>query len=118
MEVPVADVADDRRDEPRGIDLGPRLGDAVREHGDRDAHVGHVPARARAERERRLVCSVPRLPQSPPLVLVRRPGELAGAELLRNGGHLVGLLDHSGRAPVELEEESVRHRDSRSRIDG
>ena len=48
VEVAVARVADDRRDEPAPLDVALGLGDAFGKPRDRDADVGHDGLRARA----------------------------------------------------------------------
>jgi hypothetical protein len=105
VEVPVADVADDRGDQPGRLDVAARLEDALGQPGDRDARVGGEPLRARAQGAAGLVGPVARAPQPPPLALVRRPREAAAAVLGGERPHLRGLRGHLVLAAVELEEE-------------
>ena len=63
MEIAVADMADNRRDEPALGDVRLRLGDAFGEPRDRHADIGDEHLRAGTQRERRPVGVVPRLPQ-------------------------------------------------------
>src|SRR5690606_37493160 len=73
---------------------------------DRHADVGGKPARARAQRQRRPVGVVARLPQSVALLRYARPDEWTAAEF---GGDLaegLGLFGNAGVAAVELEEEA------------
>ena len=105
VEVAVADVADDRRDEPRRVDVGLGLEDAVREARDRHARVGREPLRAGHECHRRVIRRMPRLPQPRACLGLARPLESAAAVLLGDRLHLRGLLRDARVAAVELEEE-------------
>ena len=63
MEIAVADMADDRRDQAHLGDIGLGLGDAFGKPRDRHADIGRRPARAGPQRQRRPIGVVPRLPQ-------------------------------------------------------
>ena len=95
VEVAVADVTDDRRDEPRRLDVGARLEHAVGEARDRHAGIGGERLLARAQRQRRVVRVVPRLPELRAILRLRRPLERAAAVLGGDRLHQLRLLAHA-----------------------
>ena len=111
MEVAVADVADDRRDQARGVEVGLGLGDALGEAADRHAGVGGEararPAAARGRRRRRRggrATARGARTRRPPR---RSPGRRASRRSRSTSARL--RLD-LGRAAVELEEQRRRDR--------
>ena len=105
VEVAVADVADDGREQPFAIDVGARRFDGLGQGGNRHADVGDDGDAAGLERECRKVSGVPRLPELRAVFLARCPGEglpaVVGSDLLR----ALGLLCDARDRAVELEKE-------------
>ena len=106
MEIAVADMADDRRDQPHLGDVGLGLGDAFGEPRDRHADIGREPARAGPQRQRRPVGVVPRLPEFGPLLGDAGPQERPAAILRGDLAERLGLFGDAGVAAVELDEQA------------
>ncbi len=62
MEIPVADMPDERRERLRGGEILLRVENALGQFRDRHAHIGHERLAARTHRARRVQRVVPRLP--------------------------------------------------------
>src|SRR5205085_1140546 len=105
VEVAVTDMTDDRRDEPRFLDVALGLGDALGEPADRHARVGREALGSGPQRARRVVGAVAGSPQAAALALVGRPREVAPAVPRRDRLDLLGLRPDLLGGAVELQEE-------------
>ncbi len=105
VEVAVADVADDRRHEPRLLDVGPGQENALGQPRDRNADVRAQATGPGSQGQCRLVRPVPRLPQRAALRRIRSPVDVARAECTGELDHLGAELLDGGRRAMKLEEE-------------
>src|SRR6185295_19702960 len=104
-EVAVAHVADDRRDEAKGLDVLLRLDHAFGEPRDRHAHIGCKDVPARPRRLDSPIGIVPRLPETAAVLLLLGPIEADRALGLGNRLEGLDLVARSGLRAVELEEQ-------------
>ena len=115
MEIAVADMADDRRDQPHLGDVGLGLGDAFGKPRDRHADIGRQPLGAGPQRQRRPVGVVPRLPQLRPLLGDCWSTGTARRHIPRRSRRTsLGLLGNAGVAAVEFDEQARASPDSRA----
>src|SRR6516162_7170666 len=92
MEISVAHMAQDRRNQAELGDLTLGCGDAVRQPRDRHAHIGGQRLRAGAQPPRRPISVVPCLPQARAVLGLGRPFERTAGEIARNLAETLGLL--------------------------
>ena len=116
MEVAVADMADDGRDQVVLADVVLGLDDAFGEPADRHADVGRPHFRALADILGGIGGVVARLPQLRPLLGARRPLEIPAAPFVGNRLDHLGLLGRAGLGAVELEPQHRRDRQVGARI--
>src|ERR1700689_5375744 len=102
MEVAVADMADDRCQEPAFGDVALGLHDAFGKPRYRHADIGRDNLRARPERLARQRGVMASLPQTGAVLLARRPVERPAAELARDLGETFRLLGYTRRRAVKL----------------
>src|SRR3984957_20790818 len=105
MEVAVADMADDRRQQPTFGDVALSLHDAFGKPRYRHADIGRDNLRARPERLARQRGVMASLPQPGAVLLARRPLERATAELARDVGETFRLLGYTRRRTGELQTQ-------------
>ena len=105
MEIAVADMADDRRDEAALLDVLERLLDAIGEPRDRHAGVGGERPRAGPQRQLRPIGVVTRLPELGALLGLgrggQRPAAMAGGDL----AEAARLFGDALLGAVELDQE-------------
>src|SRR5262245_11362017 len=105
MEITVADVAEDRRNQTAVGNVALRLGDARGELRDRHADVGRKRLRAGAQRPAGPIGVVAGLPELCAVLAAGGPVERPAAELARDLGEFLALLGHPGLTAVELDAE-------------
>ena len=110
VEIAVADMAHDRRDQPALGDVALGRGHAFGEPRDRHADVGREHAGAGPQRPARPIGVVTRLPELGALLGLGRPVERAAAELGRDLAEPARLLGDAGVAAVEFDEQHRRLR--------
>src|ERR1700719_202812 len=108
MEVAVADMADDRRQEPARCDVALGLDDAFGQPRYRHADIGGDNLRARPQRLARQRGVMASLPQTGAILLARRPVERSAAELARDVAEALRLLGYSRRGAVKLQKQHRR----------
>src|SRR3984957_21053018 len=108
MEVAVADMADDRRQEPACGNVVLGLDDAFGKPQYRHADVGRDNLRARPERLARQRGVMASLPQTGPILLTRRPLERAPAVLARDVAETLRLLGDPRRRAVEFQKQNTQ----------
>ena len=110
MEIAVADMADDRRQQMKPFQIGFGLGDAIGKPRDRHADVGCKHARAGPQCLDRPIGVMPRLPELGAVLGPRGPGEIAAAALLGDLAEIPGLLGNFGLAAVKFKQQKRRLR--------
>src|SRR5215472_11204641 len=106
MKITVADMAENRRDEPAVLDIALGLAHAVGEPRNRHTHIGGDRLRAGPQRARRPVCIMARLPQPRTVLGAHRPVERAAAEFLRDLAKAFRLLGDAGIGAVKFDEQN------------
>ena len=117
MEIAVADMADDRREQParRGVALISPTHSASREIGTHTSDDKRLSARAQPLR--RPIGVVPRLPQPGAVLGARRPIERPAAELFGDLAEALRLLGDAGFGAVKLQKQHRRFRQREFRIE-
>src|SRR5580658_10090615 len=103
MEVAVADMADDRRQEPALGNVALGLDDAFGKPRYRHADIGRDNLRARPQRLARQRGVMAGLPQTGTILLARRPVERPAAELARDVGETFRLLGYTRLGAMEFQ---------------
>src|SRR5438552_4499322 len=106
MEIAVAGMADDRRDQAHFGDVGLGFGDAFGEPRNRHADIGRKPLGAGTQRQRRPVGVVPRLPELRPLLRDAGPPKRSPGLFLGDHAEGLGLFGDAGVAAVEFDEQA------------
>ena len=110
MEIAVADVTDDWREQAEPVEIVLGLGDAVGEPRDRHADVGRDHARAGPQRLDRPIGVVTRLPQLGAVLRLGGPRKIAAAAFFGDLAEIFRLLGDVGRGAMEFQQQERRLR--------
>ena len=116
MEIAVADMADDRRQQIEALQIGLGFGDAIGQPRNRHADVGRHNAGAGTQRLHRPIGVVPRLPEPGAVLRLGGPGEIAAAAFVGDLAEILRLLGDLILAAVEFEQQQRRFRQRQFRI--